>query len=152
MSGFITLENGEDFSIRWTGYDEIIRIAIKELSFLDNTNELSVWLDAQIPNEHEDDGKSVPFYKENGDMIMRIIDVRGLTTANRRLFWMAIENGEKKLLGLGNEYSELNPIVINDLVKMHQTIPDNIEIFEEDAEYIVTKDDVIKKIGPGWAN
>ena len=39
MNGFITLENGENFSVRWTGYDEIIRIAIKELSFLDNPNE-----------------------------------------------------------------------------------------------------------------
>jgi len=68
MNGFITLENGEDFSVRWTGYDEIIRIAIKELSFLDNRHELSEWLDTQIPNENEDDGNSVPFYKENGDI------------------------------------------------------------------------------------
>lgn len=152
MNGFITLENGENFSIRWTDYDEIIRIAIKELSLLDNSNELSVWLDAQVPNENEDDGNSVPFYKENGEMILRIIDVRGLTTANRRLFWTALENGEEKLLRLGNVYSDLNPIVITDLMKMHQTIPDNIEIFEEDAEYIVTNNDIIKKIGPGWAN
>ncbi|MFC0518939.1 hypothetical protein ACFFGT_32290 [Mucilaginibacter angelicae] len=150
MNGFITLENGEDFSIRWTGYDEIIRIAIKELSFLDNSNELAEWLDTQVPNENEDDGNFVPFYKENGEMILRIIDVRGLTTANRLLFWTAVENGEEKLLRLGNEYSILNPIVITDLMEMHQTIPDNIEIFEENAEYIVTNNDVIKKIGPGW--
>ena len=152
MNGFITLENGEDFSVRWTGYDEIIRIAIKELSFLDNRHELSEWLDTQIPNENEDDGNSVPFYKENGDMILRSIDIRGLTTANRRLFLTAIKNGEEKLLSFGNEYSDLNPIVITGLLKMHQTIPDNIEIFEEDAEYIVTNDDIVKKIGPGWAN
>jgi len=152
MKGFITLENGKDFSVRWTGYDEIIRIAIKELSFLDNRDELSEWLNTQIPNEKEDDGKSVPFYKENGDMILRSIDIRGLTTANRRLFWTAIENGEEKLLRLGIEYSDLNPIVITGLVKMHQTTPDNIEIFEEDAEYIVTNHDVVKKIGPGWVN
>ena len=152
MNGFITLENGGNFSIKWTGYDEIIRIAIKELSLLDNSNELSLWLDAQVPNENEDDGNSVPFYKENGEMISRIIDVRGLTTANRRLFWTALENGEEKLLRLGNVYSDLNPTVITDLMKMHLTIPDNIEIFEEDAEYTVTNNDIIKKIGPGWAN
>ena len=64
MNGFITLENGEDFSIRWTGYDEIIRIAIKELSFLDNSNELSVWLDTQVPNENADDGIPSPFTKK----------------------------------------------------------------------------------------
>ena len=85
-------------------------------------------------------------------MIVRIIDIRGLTPANRRLFWTAIENGEEKLLRLGDEYSDLNPIVTTALLKMHQTIPDNIEIFEEDAEYIVTNDDIVKKIGPGWAN
>ena len=150
MNGFIKLENGENFSVRWTGYDEIIRIAIKELSFLDDRDELAEWLKTRIPNENEDDGNSVPFYKENGEMIIRFIDSRGLTTANRGLFWTAIENGEEKLLRLGNEYSILNPIVITDLMKMHQTIPDNIEMFEEDTEYIVTTDYIVKKIGPGW--
>src|ERR1700756_136044 len=110
MNGLITLENGENYFVRWTGYDEIIRIVIKELSFVDNRRELAGWLNTQIPNEREDDGKTVPFYKENGDMIMRFIDIRGLTTANRRLFWTALENGAEKLLRLGDEYSILNPI------------------------------------------
>ena len=148
MNGFIKLENGENFSVRWSGYDEIIRIAIKELSFLDDRDELAEWLKICVPNENEDDRNNVPFYKENGEMIRRFIDVRGFTTVNRRLFWIAIENGEEKLLRLGEEYSILNPIVITNLMKMHQTISDNIEIFEEDEEYIVTNNDVVKKIGP----
>lgn len=147
--GFITLENGENFSVRWTGYDEIIRIAIKELPHLNNGNYLSEWLKTRVPNENEDEGDAV-FHNEKGEMIVRHIDIRGLTKSNRLNFWTAIKNGATKLSELGERYSMLNPIVMDDLMLMHQTTKDDIEIIEADAKYIVTKDDVIEKAGPGW--
>jgi len=51
--GSVTLENGKDFSTICTGYDEIIRIAIKELSHLDKSDELSEWLKTRVPNEND---------------------------------------------------------------------------------------------------
>jgi len=35
-SGFIILKDGRCFGRRWTGYDEILKIAIKELHLLEN--------------------------------------------------------------------------------------------------------------------
>lgn len=147
--GFITLENGEQFSVRWTGYDEIIIIAITELSFLDNGYKLQEWLKTQIPNE--DAGESgVAFWNESNEMVFRDLDLRGLTMSNGQLFWAALANGATKLSAFGEQYSMLNPIVMTDLMTMHQSPKDNVVIIEADAKYLVTKDDVIEKVGPGW--
>ena len=147
--GFITLENGEDFSVRWTGYDEVIRIAIKELDILDANKHLSAWLKTRVPNENEDEGDMV-FHNAKGEMIVRHIDLRGLTKANRLLFWSAIENGATKLSESGDGYSMLNPIVMANLMDMHTVAKDDIEIIEANNKGIVTKNDIIEKIGPGW--
>jgi len=147
--GFITLENGENFSVRWTGYDEILRIAIKELFFLDNGYKLSEWLKTRVPDENGDES-GVAFWNESNEMIFRDIDLRGLTKPNRQLFWEAIENGAAKLSEFGEQYSMLNPIVMHDLMKMHQASKDNVEIIDEDAKYIITKNDFIEKVGPDW--
>jgi len=147
--GFITLENGEDFSVRWTGYDEIIRIAINELEWLDHNNDLSGWLKTIIPNENKNEGDAV-FHDKNGEMIVRHIDIRGLTQANRLLFWAAIENGAKKLSEFGEQYSMLNPIVMDEFISIHEANNNDIKINEEDPKFIVIGDDIIEKVGPGW--
>lgn len=148
--GFITLENGKNFSVRWTGYDEVIRIAIKELDCLDGGTALQAWLKTRVPNEGDHEGGAL-FYNESGEMILRSIDLRGLTQLNRQLFWAALEMGAIALLKLGREYNVLNPIVLTDLLEMHRNITDTIQIVEQDEHYIVTNDDVIEKTGPGWA-
>ena len=54
-SCFITFKNGATFSRRWTGYDYIIQISIKELYLLENGKPLAEWLTLQIPLEGETD-------------------------------------------------------------------------------------------------
>lgn len=147
--GFITLENGKDYSVRWTGYDGIIRIVIRELYLIEGGEKLSEWLGTMIPNKHTQEGGAL-FYDEADEMILRIIDLRGLTEINRQLFWLAVENGAVQLSKLGKQYSTLNPLVMTDLINMHKDAEDIVEIVEEDADYVVTCKDVIEKIGPGW--
>lgn len=40
-NGFITLENGEGFYTRWTGYDMILQIVIRELADIQGGGELA---------------------------------------------------------------------------------------------------------------
>nr|WP_283769982.1 hypothetical protein [Mucilaginibacter sp. Bleaf8] len=39
---------------------------------------------------------------------------------------------------------------MDDLISMHEANNIDIKIIEEDSKFIVIKDDVIEKIGPGW--
>ena len=114
--GFITLDNGRLYHCRWTGYDEIIRIAIKELRQLKDGDKLAEWLITRIPNENEDEGDAV-FWNEKGEMIVRSIDLRQFKKSQRQLFWMAIEKGAENLSKMGKEYSPLNPIITTELLK-----------------------------------
>ena len=149
--GFITLENGEDFYSRWTGYDAIIQIAINELANFPDGKELSSWLRTIVPREGEEKGDAV-FFNRNGEMIQRILDLRGLTADNRAMFWRAIRSGATKLNKLGKKYSDLNPDLINELIDMHEKVFQDVRIEKILDEFIIVNGDEVKKIGPGWGN
>ena len=136
-SGFITLEHGEHFITRWTGYKMIIEIAIRELSDIDNGEEFKNWLKTILP-------------KDSGDSCF--LDLRGLTVKNRLLFWTAIEKGVEKIAELGEKYSPLTKERIFLLFYMHKTNPIKLSFIEEDDNFLTTEDDYVKKIGPGWEN
>lgn len=48
-NGFFILKDRSCFTTRWTGYDEIIRIAVRELNNIENGKELSDWLSGIVP-------------------------------------------------------------------------------------------------------
>lgn len=147
--GFIVLENGKDFFTRWTGYDMIIEIVIKELKARNPGCELADWLTTRIPAEGEHRGDAV-FHNAKGEMILRTLDLRGLTEANRDLFWDAVIQGNKKIKTLGPEYSNLNPDRIQELCETHRQTPEAFEIDIEIAETLIVAGEVIEKVGPGW--
>lgn len=127
--GFITLENGEDFETRWTGYDRIIEIVIKELKDDAQGLPLAEWLATRIPQLGEHKGDAV-FHNRRGEMIERIMDLREFSVNHRELFWVAVGRGAAKLLELGQLYSPLNPERIQELLAMHRKISDDLS-----AEY-----------------
>ncbi|KXH85135.1 hypothetical protein [Chryseobacterium kwangjuense] len=51
-SCFIIFKDGRCFFRRLTCYDYILRIAIKELSLMENGKPLAEWLELQIPLEY----------------------------------------------------------------------------------------------------
>lgn len=148
--GFITLENGEDFFTRWTGYDMIIEIIIKELKAMNPHCELANWLKTRIPAEGEHRGDAV-FHNTKGEMIQRIIDLRGLTKTNRNLFWKALERGNQKIDRVDENYSNLKPERLHEFYEQHQRTPADFEIEEEGPETLTINNEVVEKIGPGWA-
>lgn len=118
-NGFITLENGKDFFTRWTGYDMIIEIVIRELKEIDPQCTFADWLATQIPEGGQYSGGAL-FYNAKNEMVQRILDLRELTENNRSLFWQALEVGRNKVLSFGADYSDLNPERINELWSMHK--------------------------------
>ena len=146
--GFITLENGEDFVTRWTGYDMILEIVTKELRNLGD-NEFADWLRTRFPNENEEKGDD-EFCNSKNEMIQRIIDLRGLTKTNREKFWQALSIGAKNLRQFGEEYSILNPDRLVELMAAHSRVIDNFDIDNETEKEIIVSGDKIDKVGPGW--
>ena len=136
-NGFITLEHGEDFYTRWTGYELILKIVISELSIIEKGREFSNWLKTMLP-------------RYPGDS--RIFDLRGLTEENRNLFWCGVEKGVEKIAELGEKYSPLNKERIFLLLYMHKTNPFELKFIKEDDEFLFTENEYIEKIGPGWKN
>ncbi len=136
-NGFITLEYGEDFYTRWTGYEMILEIVIRELSGMEDGKEFADWLKTMLPRY---EGES------------RTLDLRGLTENNRILFWLGVEKGVEKITELGKEYSSLNKERIFKLFYMHKTNPFELKFIKETDEFLETKNELIEKIGPNWKN
>ncbi|BDD03981.1 hypothetical protein [Aureibacter tunicatorum] len=110
-SGFIILKDGRCFARRWTGYDEIIRIAITELEQIENGKDLAEWLMLQIPNSEDDESADAGWGFHNSridEWINRELDLRSLTKENQKLFWRAIQKGKNKLTEQGVGYSPLS--------------------------------------------
>ncbi|MCE7992510.1 MAG: hypothetical protein HEP71_11035 [Roseivirga sp.] len=147
--GFITLENGKDFFTRWTGYDMIIEIIIKELEAMNQHCELAKWLKTRIPAEGEHRGDAV-FHNNRGEMIQRTLDLRGLTQTNRDLFWKALEAGNTKIDQADISYSNLNPERLHEFYEQHRQTPPDFEIEAENNDTLTINNEVIEKIGPGW--
>jgi len=111
-SGFIILKDRSCFATRWTGYDEIIRITIREIEKKDSSNELVKILSSKIPKEDEENETEMGWGfvdKELEEIISRDLDLRGLSNEHHELFWKSLQKAYENLVKLGKEYSYLNP-------------------------------------------
>ncbi|HCA05804.1 hypothetical protein [Chryseobacterium sp.] len=153
-SCFIVFKDGRCFSRRWTGYDYIIRIAIKELAFIENGKPLAEWLELQIPPEDEDEYERAEsgygFYSARTDeWINRHLDTRSLTEENQKLFWKAIENGRIKVHDPElPDYTDLNPEYFDYFYEMYRLSEDGAPPLEYSHWGSVAECD--EKNGPGW--
>lgn len=120
-NGFIILKDRSCFSIRWSGYDEIIRIAIKELKLYESGIELANWLSQIVPTGYNPNGidqwgTGFISSKTGETYIGKTLDLRSLTNQNQLLFEKALNNGYLKLLSEEKEYSYLNPERLKNLL------------------------------------
>lgn len=149
-SGFIVLKDGRCFGRRWTGYDEILKIAIKELLLFEKGKDLANWLETQIPDLDDESGEcGWGFYKtSNDEWINRHLDLRSLTPENQKLFGESIVNGRIKLLDLKEEYSCLNIDFFETFFKMYLLSEKGEPPLQfSDWGRII---DCNEKNGPGW--
>lgn len=153
-SCFIIFKNGATFSRRWTGYDCIIQIAIKELLLLENGKPLAEWLRLQIPLEDETEDQRVEsgygFYQATtGKWVNRSLDTRSFTEDNQKLFWQAIENGRVNLHNPELEdYSDLSLEYFDYFYEMYQLSVQGV--LPEGYSHTTNSDSCSEKNGPGW--
>lgn len=153
-SCFIIFKDGRCFSRRWTGYDYILRIAIKELSLMENGKPLAEWLELQIPLEDEDENETAEsgygFYNNRtNEWVNRHLDTRSLTEDNQKLFWQAIETGRVKLNDPElPDYSDLNPEYFEMFYEMYRLSEEGAPPLEYSHWGTVTE--CTSRKGPGW--
>ncbi len=151
-SGFIILKDGRCFARRWTGYDEIIRIAIMELEHLENGGELADWLKLQIPDAQDDDNADAGWGFHNArvnDWVIRELDLRSLTKENQLLFLRAIQNGQRRLIENGENYASVSLDFFNLFCDMMERA-DKGEPPMELTDWNKLADPCTEKNGPGW--
>ncbi|WP_047548481.1 hypothetical protein [Psychroserpens sp. Hel_I_66] len=151
-SGFIILKDGRCFARRWTGYDEIIRIAIMELKLIQNGEELADWLKLQIPDAQDDESADAGWGFHNAridDWINRKLDLRSLTKENQKLLWAAIQNGKINLIEKGQDYSPLSLDYFNIFYEMCE-LAEKGEPPMELTHWNKLADPCTEQNGPGW--
>jgi len=121
-SGFIKISKEIVSTPRWTGFDEIIRIVIRELMEVENSKKLIEYLNSHIPPENfNPDGLEMGwgFIDEriNGTT-SRVLELKELSDKNLELFWNAVEIGNQNLEKYGTEYSTLYPKLLKDLLDL----------------------------------
>lgn len=151
-SGFIILKDGRCFAPRWTGYDEIIKIVIKELYEVENGKPLADWLKLKIPNDELSEELEAGWGfldVESDEWITRNLDLRSLTNENQLLYWKAIKRGKNKLNKKGKVYSSISPDLINTLCDMMERA-ENGEPPMELTHWNKLAEPCTEKKGPGW--
>ena len=153
-NGFFILKDRSCFLTRWTGYDEIIRIAVKELANIEDGKELADWLSCIVPKKyiHNDDsqwGTGFVNQETNETFIGKELDLRSLTEKNQNLFWNAIKAGYEKLQLERENYSYLPPERLEELLKRNKLTQAGEEPLEH-SDWNVLADENFEKLGPGW--
>jgi len=153
-NGFFILKDRSCFLTRWTGYDEIIRIAIRELRGFENGIPLANWLATIVPKKyiHDDQnqwGTGFVNPDTNETFMGKELDMRSLTETNQVLFWKALKIGFEKLK-LGKEkYSYLNPERLGELLERSELVNKQSNPLDH-SDWSVLADKDFKKLGPGW--
>lgn len=121
-NGFIELNSTAVFSIRWKGYDEIIRLALSELAGLKPKAEpLINRLESHIPSNGFNERHEMGWGFIDSRMhttICRKLELYALCDDEQQLFWTAVEKGYSKLLQSCKEYSHLEPGYIKELLEL----------------------------------
>lgn len=154
--GFIVFKDRSCFAVRWTGYDEIIRIIARELYNIDKGEDLANWLLTIVPRVHhsldkENNQWGTGFINpETNEMFIgKELDLRSLTPANQTLFWDALQLGYDKLSRFKEDYSSLNPSLILELLKRKEIVEKGGDpLNHSDLSSLV--DEEFEEQGPGW--
>ncbi|MFK7971819.1 MAG: hypothetical protein AB8F95_15745 [Bacteroidia bacterium] len=134
-SGFITLQNGEDWSCRWSGYDRVLEAIMKALPTDHEAMVLRDWMAYILPNEEAGDIESgFAFIKatEGQESILRTIDTRCMKEQYRALFWSAVTALQPKL----HEFDQYLQLAIKSLFEMYsQSLQEDYQEAEDNISH-----------------
>ena len=102
-SGFLILDDGRAFAVRWAAHDVFIRAIADELRDSDDEKPLRDWLYSLLPGPEDVEhlGYGPWLRKSDGEVIQRVLDIRELTKDNRTLFHTAAFRAHEKFISGG---------------------------------------------------
>jgi small nuclear ribonucleoprotein (snRNP)-like protein len=142
-NGFIVLKDRSCFAGRWTGYDEVLKIAIREIKAIDDKNELIEILGKRIPENDEEHEVEMGwgFINKKGEGVHRHLDLRGLSNEHYALFWRALQKRYGRLATLGEAYSFLNPDYLKSLLRMKKLSDKNGNPLDHSSWNVLANED-----------
>ena len=151
-SGFFIFPDRSSYAPRWTAFDEIVRLASRELSMTEKGKELASWLATLVPAEEWGDQYSWGTGFKNPDTGEvtwgKELDFRSLTPANQSLLEHALKTALRKLEANEN-YASLNPACLHDLLKFLELSRQGGDPLNY-SDWSVLADEHFEKLGPGW--
>jgi hypothetical protein len=133
-SGFITLQNGQDWSARWSGYDYVLETIMNSLGTEGDEGNLKQWLHYILPTENDVESgycffKRITPDPKDSECVLRIIDSRLMKENYKKIFWDTVEK-------LNNEFNinESPDYLINELFLTYQYSLDQTYVEPEDKD------------------
>jgi len=155
-SGFFILKDGRCLAPRWTVYDCIIEMVIRELSNVEDKDaqDFCYWLQTLIPHEGDDyNGFGGFIRRSNGEDVRRWLDLRELTEKNQILFWNSLKKSTAKINAdeQPSERNEALMYILNRFLRM-KNLADNGDNPDNLTDWVkgYTEPSTGKQIGPGW--
>lgn len=133
-SGFITLQNGQDWNCRWSGYDYVLETIMNRLSTEADEGNLKEWLHYILPTENDVESgycffKRITPDPKDSECILRIIDTRFMKENYKKIFWDTVEKLNNEL-----DINESPGYLINELFLMYQYSLDKTYVEPEDKD------------------
>jgi hypothetical protein len=150
-SGFIILNDGRCWSRRWTVYDFLLELVIRELNVSEEPREFSEWLQGNIPGSQDVEMGWAFIRADTGENIVRSLDLRELTPANQQMFWTALQSAIRKMILAGDDRYEGMIFQMKRMLRMRRLAavgdhPDNLS----DLRKGLVMEPTGKRVGPGW--
>jgi hypothetical protein len=153
-SGFMILQDGRCFSVRWSAYDAYLLAIADELVRSPLELKLGDWLRSLVPTEDDLDhlGYGPWLRRADGEVIARVFDLRELAPCDQRLFEIGAQRAFTGLkLGhsshLPREYLDNFQRLMRMIKYVRQGRPP-AELSDWRDGY--TEPPTGKRVGPGW--
>lgn len=133
-SGFITLQNGRDWSSRWSGYDYVLETIMNRLNSEGDEGHLKQWLHYILPTENDVESgycffKRITPDPKDSECILRIIDTRFMKENYKKIFLDTVEKLNAEL-----DTDESPGYLINELFLSYKYSLDQAYVEPEDDD------------------
>jgi hypothetical protein len=145
-SGFIILSDGRCLSVQGALHDALLQSVA---AAMEDDLPLRAWLNSQVPGPLDVELGYGFVRTADGEQVVRMLDLRGLTEANRRLF----ENAVRRAEPVAGAFAPVE--AVSWVLERFREMLDRCDRGEpplELSDWTCEAPPVERRIGPGWEN